>query len=222
MARAWLAAVAIPAWWTNRAPRERMVLAAGLVVLGALVFYAFVWQPAADGVRRVEADLPGLRTQTADVLAMAEEAGRLRAAGGQTVALTPDTRMAAVRRSLERAGLLRDAAAPETPAAGQANAPVTSLSIGADAVPLLGVAATSKRAPAELSSESGGRIRVRFADIDYGVWVGWLAATEAELGARAARAAVAALGPAAPVGHVRADVVFEWAAATTPSAGAKS
>ena len=91
-----------------------------------------MWQPAADGVRRVQADLPGLRAQTADVLAMAEEAKRLRAAGGQTVALTPDTRVAAVRRSLERAGLLRDAAAAaETPAA----APVTSLSIGVDSVP---------------------------------------------------------------------------------------
>ena len=222
MARAFLASSAMPAWWAHRAPRERMVLAAGLAGLISLVFYALVWQPAADGVRRVEADLPGLRAQTADVLAMAEEAKTLRAAGGQTVALTPDTRMAAVRRSLERAGLLRDAAAAETPAAASASAPVTSLSIGADAVPRLGVATTSKREPPDLSSENGGRVRVRFADIDYGVWVGWLATTEGELGARAARVAVAALGPPAPAGHVRAEVVFEWAGAAMPSAGARS
>ena len=206
------------AWWSNRAPRERVVLATGLAGLIAIVFYAFVWQPAADGVRRVEADLPGLRAQTADVMAMAEEAKRLRAAGGQTVALTPDTRMAAVRRSLDRAGLLRDAAA-ETPAG---TASVTSLSIGADAVPRLGVATAAKREPPDLSSENGGRVRVRFADIDYGVWVGWLAATETELGARAGRVAVAALGPPAPAGHVRAEAVFEWAGAATPSTGAKS
>ena len=222
MARASLSSSPAAAWWTGRVPRERRVLAFGLAALGALVFYAFVWQPAVDGVRRLQADLPGLRAQAAEVLAMAEETKGLRAAGGQAVALTPDTRMAAVRRSLERAGLLRDAPSPETPGAGSGGGPVTSLSIGADAVPRLGVAIAGKREPPELSTENGGRVRVRFADVDYGVWVGWLAATETELGARAARVAIAALTPPAPAGHVRTDVVFEWPNGATASSGARS
>ena len=214
---------AMPSWWRARAPRERAILGAGLLGLLVLAGYAFVWQPAADGIRRTEADLPGLRAQTANVLAMADEAKRLRATGGQSVALTPERRVAAVRRSLERAGLLREAAT----ANAASSAPVTSLSVGADAVPRLAVVATGKSEPPDIATEAGGRVKVRIADVDYGVWIAWLAAAEPEVGARAARAGVTALLPPAPAGHVRAEVLFEWAtnaSGTTgaPATGAKS
>lgn len=199
---------ALPAWWRERTPRERAVLGAGLAGIVVLAGYAFVWQPAADGIRRVESDLPGLRAQTANVLAMADEAKRLRAAGGQSIALTPERRVAAVRRSLERAGLLR-----ETAAAGAGTAaPVTSLSVGADAVPRLAVVASGKSEPPDIATENGGRVKIRIADVEYGIWVAWLATAEGELGARAAHVVVTALAPPAPAGHVRAEVVLEWAA----------
>lgn len=217
------------AWWGQLAPRERGLMILGVAVLVFVAGYMLLWEPAARGIRRLEADLPQLRAQSASLRAMADEARQLRAAMGQAAPIAPADRVAAVRRSLERAGLSRGepvkgtaigAGAVTSDSASRGSAPVLSIG-GADAS---GAAPGARLSPPDVAPEANGRVRVRFADIDYGVWIAWLATTETELGARSTHASVAALAPNGPVGHVRTEVVLDWtapvavpAASTTPA-----
>ena len=203
---------ALVAWWQQLALRERGLVMLGVAVLVLVAGFLLLWEPAALGIRKLEADLPQLRVEAASLRAMADEARRLRAAGGNVAPIAPDGRVAAVRRSLERAGLSR---------VGTAEASTTSGTVSAGSAPTLTVngpiasvcvAPSARIDPPEVASEANGRVRVRFSNIDYGVWVAWLAATESELAARAVRVSVAALAPSGPVGHVRAEAVLDWTA----------
>ena len=204
----------------------------GVAVLVLVAGYMLLWEPAALGIRKLEADLPQLRAQSASLRAMADEARQLRAAMGHSTPIAPDDRVAAVRRSLARAGLLQGAnvkeaanlAANEARTAGvntasRGSAP--TLTVGG-AIASVGVAPSARIPPPEVAPEANGRVRVRFSDIDYGVWIAWLAATESELAARSVRVSVAALAPNGPVGHVRADAVFDWTAPAPVAASAVS
>ena len=212
---------ALVAWWQQLALRERGLVMLGVAVLLLVVGYLLLWEPAALGIRKLEADLPQLRVQAASMRAMADEAQRLRAAGGNATPIAPDDRVAAVRRSLQRAGLLRGGAAETSisssggSAAGSTRLAPTLTVSGA----IVSVAPSAHVDPPEVASEANGRVRVRFASIDYGVWVAWLAATESELAARAARVAVVTLAPNGPVGYVRAEAVLDW---TAPAQSAAS
>lgn len=207
---------ALSRWWQRLAPRERGLLAAGAVVLVAALVYLFLWEPPAQGIRRLQADLPQLRAQQATLRSMADEAARLRAAGGAAAALPPTDRLAAVRRSLERAGLWRDgpaSAAPDT-----ASTSVSALTVNGTVA--VASTAITRTPPPEIVAEANDRVRVRVDNIDYGVWIAWLATTEGELAAHASRVSVLALSPKAPVGHVKAEVLLDWsqpAAAASPS-----
>ena len=214
---------ALVAWWQQLALRERGLVMLGVSVLLLVVGYLLLWEPAALGIRKLEADLPQLRVQAASMRAMADEAQRLRAAGGNATPIAPDDRVAAVRRSLQRAGLLRVGAAETSiPSSGGSAAGPTRLAptlTVSGAIASVSVAPSARVDPPEVASEANGRVRVRFASIDYGVWVAWLAATESELAARAARVAVVTLAPNGPVGYVRAEAVLDW---TAPAQSAAS
>lgn len=201
-------------WAERLAPRERRLLSAGALVVVAAAVYALLWEPAAQGIRKLQTDLPQRRAQDAELRAMADEAARLRAAGRQATAIPPADRPAAVRRSLERAGLWRDggsaAASRDDPAARNAarGAVVSTLTVAGTTT--VASAPSTRTSPPEVLAEGNDRVRVRFDDIDYGVWVAWLATTEGELAAHASRVSVVALAPKGPVGHVRTDVLLDW------------
>ena len=200
----------LASWWRGLGAREQRILAIGVAVVAAVIVYVALWEPAAYGTRKLETELPQLRAQGASMRAMADEVTRLRGSGAAQAPVAPNDREAAVRRSLDRAGLSRGSSSTPVAPSG----PVTTLSTGGVVVTAGSkVTSTSTSAP-EIVAEPNGRVRVRFANIDYGVWVGWLAATEVELSARASQVAVNALAPDGPVGHVRADVVFDWSGAT--------
>ena len=212
---------ALLAWWQQLATRERGLMLFGMAMLLLVAGYVLLWEPAALGIRKLEADLPQLRAQSASLRAQSEEVLRLRAAGGNTTPIAPDDRVAAVRRSLERAGLLRGASGVDARAAGgstTSNGSAPTLTVDG-AIASVSVAPTARIDPPEVATEANGRVRIRFSDIDYGVWVAWLAATESELAARAVRVSVAELAPNGPAGHVRAEAVLDW---TAPAQAATS
>jgi len=204
----------LASWWRGLGTREQRILAIGGVVIALIVVYVALWEPAADGTRKLETALPQLRAQGASMRAMVDEVTRLRGAGAAQTPVAPNDREAAVRRSLDRAGLSRGSSATPVEPSG----PVTTLSTGGVVVTAGSKATSTSTSPPEIVAEANGRVRVRFANIDYGVWVGWLATTEVELSARASQVAVNALAPDGPVGHVRADVVLDWGGATATAA----
>jgi type II secretory pathway component PulM len=210
------------AWWQGLAERERRVLGGGALVLVAVLVWLLLWEPAAQGIRKLQADLPQLVAQDASMRALAAEAATLRAANGNVAAIAPADRLAAVRRSLQRAGLWRDGdvASAAKAADGATSSPVSTLTVSG-AVTTVSTAVSTRTDPPEITAESSDRIRVRFENIDYGVWVSWLASTEGELSARAARASVVALAPKGPVGHVRAEVVLDWTQPASSAAPAR-
>ena len=205
-------------WWQGLAPRERGIVVAGAAIVVLVAVYLLLWEPPAVGVRKLQADLPRVRAENASMRAMADEATRLRGAAGNVTPTAPNDRVAAVRRSLERAGLWSATAAP-APIAAASGQPQTvqTLSVGGT-VTTVAAAAPSRTGPPDISAD-GERVRVRFDDIDYGVWVAWLASAEGELSARAARVTVASAAPKGPVGHVRAEAWLDWA---TVAAAARS
>ena len=211
---------ALVQWWQRLAERERRLVVAGSLIVLVVATYLLLWEPAAGGIRKLEADLPQLRAQEASLGGMAAEAASLRTAGGPATAVAPSERVAAVRRSLQRAGLWRDGqagdAAPKAPLVNP-SATVSTLTV-AGAVTTVAAAAATRLEPPEIVAEAKDRVRVRFENIDYGVWIAWLASTETELATRAARVSVAALAPRGAVGHVKAEALLDW----TPAAAAAS
>lgn len=209
---------ALVQWWQRLAERERRLVVFGTAIVVAVLAYMTLWEPAANGIRRLNADLPQLHAQEASLRSMATEASTLRAAGGAATAVGPSDRVAAVRRSLQRAGLWREASAADAarpPTAG-ASSTVSTLTV-AGAVTTVASSPTSRFEPPEITAEANDRVRVRFDNIDYGVWVAWLASTETELATRAARVSVAALAPRGPVGHVKAEALLDWSQAASPA-----
>lgn len=210
---------ALVQWWQRLAERERRLVVFGTSIVVAVLVYMTLWEPAAEGIRRLRADLPQLRAQEASLRSMATEASTLRAAGGATAAVAPPDRVAAVRRSLQRAGLWREPAADGAarPSATSGSPTVSTLTV-AGAVTTVASSPTARFEPPEIVAEANDRVRVRFDNIDYGVWVAWLASTETELATRATRVSVAALAPRGPVGHVKAEALLDWSQAGSPAA----
>lgn len=91
-------------FWSQRAPRERMILGAAIVVLlGAAVFLLLI-EPAAVGIPRLERRLPAMRTQAEQLDRLLAEVAGLKARP-QSAVLPPDEARAALERSLQAAGL---------------------------------------------------------------------------------------------------------------------
>lgn len=103
---------ALQQFWQARSPRERMIIAAGCGGLLAALFYAYLWQPMAEERKRMQARLPQLRVEAAQMRQQVDEATRLRA-------LQPAA-SASLQGALEQAAAaegMRDAVTRVTPQA---------------------------------------------------------------------------------------------------------
>jgi general secretion pathway protein M len=95
---------ALREFWSQRAPRERLILgAAGVVVLCTAIFLLLI-EPAAVGIPRLERSLPATRTQAEQLDRLLAEVASLKARP-QSAVLPPAEARAALERSLEAAGL---------------------------------------------------------------------------------------------------------------------
>jgi general secretion pathway protein M len=95
---------ALSRFWSERAPRERAVLAvlAGVVAL-ALLFLLLV-EPAWLGIKRLQSSLPTLRAQVAQLDGLLAEAKALKSRP-QAATVAPAEARAAIEKSLAGAGL---------------------------------------------------------------------------------------------------------------------
>jgi general secretion pathway protein M len=90
--------------WRSMQPRERRWVSLGLGLLAAALLFLVAWEPAQQGRRRLEAELPGLRTQLAQMEALAAEARRLSGQATQG-ADSPQQLKGQLEQSIAAAGL---------------------------------------------------------------------------------------------------------------------
>lgn len=69
---------ALRRFWAARDRRERVILAAGGVLLAVALLYVYAWQPVVRERTRLEASLPTLRVQLQEMRAGAQEAEALK------------------------------------------------------------------------------------------------------------------------------------------------
>lgn len=91
-------------FWLERAPRERMILAAGVLLLLLAVLYLMLIEPAFTGIRRLERSLPQQRAQAAEIEALLAEVKTLRSRP-QAATVSPAEVRGAIEASLGRSGL---------------------------------------------------------------------------------------------------------------------
>jgi general secretion pathway protein M len=91
------------AFWSARNPREQAILAGGAAVLGLVVIYTVLWEPAADGRARLSRSLPALRAELAEMQNLAQEARGLNASPAP--ALRGEALTQALQDSLGKYGL---------------------------------------------------------------------------------------------------------------------
>ena len=90
-------------WFKERAPRERLALAAGATAVVLLVAYGWIWIPLTADTARLRLSLPPLRKQAAQLAADAAEATRL--VSSPKPQLTGETLGAAIEQSVAAAGM---------------------------------------------------------------------------------------------------------------------
>lgn len=91
-------------FWSERAPREKAILAGGGLVLAAALIYLLLIDPAWTGIRRLERGLPAARAQAAQLQSLLAEAGALKARP-QIAAVSAAEARATLEKSLAAAGL---------------------------------------------------------------------------------------------------------------------
>lgn len=91
------------AFWSARNPREQAILAGGAAVLGLVLIYSVLWEPAADGRARLSRSLPAMRAELAEMETLAQEARGLNASPAP--ALRGDALTQALQDSLGKYGL---------------------------------------------------------------------------------------------------------------------
>lgn len=95
---------AIAQFWSERAPREKAILAAGAALVLLAVLYLLAIEPAATGIARLERGLPQARTQAAKLDALLAEVKNLKSRA-QVAAVAPQEARGALEKSLAAAGL---------------------------------------------------------------------------------------------------------------------
>lgn len=91
-------------FWSERAPREKAILAAGAAVVLAALLYLLLIDPAASGIQRLTRTLPGLRAQAAQLQSLLAEASALK--GRPQAASIPAAQLrTTLDQSLAKAGL---------------------------------------------------------------------------------------------------------------------
>ena len=91
-------------FWSQRAPRERLLLASAAAVVLLALIYAVLVEPAATGIKRLERSLPVTRTQAMQLEQLLSEAAALKTRP-QVAVLSPAEARAALDKSLAAAGL---------------------------------------------------------------------------------------------------------------------
>jgi general secretion pathway protein M len=91
-------------FWSERAPREKSILLAGVAVIVAALVYLLTIEPAVTGIARLERGLPQARAQAAKLDALLAEVKSLRSRA-QVATLSPQESRTAVEKSLASAGL---------------------------------------------------------------------------------------------------------------------
>jgi general secretion pathway protein M len=89
--------------WQQLQQRERRIVGVGAAVLVALLLYLFAFEPAWQGRQRMQAELPTLRAQLAQMEALATEARQL--AGSAGTRDTPEQFRQQLEQSIAAAGL---------------------------------------------------------------------------------------------------------------------
>jgi general secretion pathway protein M len=91
-------------WWASLQSRERRVLGGGVTLLVIVLVYFLAYEPAMDGRRRLQAELPTLRGQLAQIEGLAGEARRLAGQAPQGVD-SPEQLRIQLEQSIAAAGL---------------------------------------------------------------------------------------------------------------------
>jgi general secretion pathway protein M len=95
---------ALAQFWSERAPREKALIGAGLAILLIALLYLWAIEPAASGIRRLERGLPQLRAQAARLDALLGEVKQLKSRA-QVASVAPQEARGALEKSLAAAGL---------------------------------------------------------------------------------------------------------------------
>jgi general secretion pathway protein M len=90
-------------FWSEREPRERLVLAAGILFAGVALLYLMI-EPAYSSITRLKRSLPSARAQSAQLQALLTEVRALKSRPPVANAAATDA-PAAVEKSLSAAGL---------------------------------------------------------------------------------------------------------------------
>jgi general secretion pathway protein M len=90
-------------FWSEREPRERAVLAAGLFLVGAVLLYLMI-EPASSSIAQLQRSLPNSRAQSAQLQALLSEVRELKSKPPVAGAAAADA-PTAVEQSLAAAGL---------------------------------------------------------------------------------------------------------------------
>lgn len=89
--------------WQLMTPRERRAVIAGAALLVVAAVWLLLFEPAWDGRRKLQAELPALRAQLAQVEHLATEARRLAAVPAASD--SPQAARTQLEQSIEAAGL---------------------------------------------------------------------------------------------------------------------
>lgn len=102
---------ALADFWAQRAPRERLALAAAAAVVAIAAIYLLLIEPAATGIPRLERTLPAMRSQAEQLDRLLADVASLKSRP-QPAVLPPAEARAALERSLQSAGLKAAKIAP--------------------------------------------------------------------------------------------------------------
>ena len=91
-------------FWSAREPRERVALGSGAALVGAVLLYLLLIDPAFSGIARLQRSLPSARAQSAQLEALLTEVRALKARPAVASADGADA-PTAIQQSLAAAGL---------------------------------------------------------------------------------------------------------------------
>ena len=163
--------------WTLMSKRERLMVIAAALVVGLGILFGLLIDPALSGSKKINQDLPSLRSDLAKVQAWTTEAKRLSSETTLASAAFTGSARTEVEKSLQRAGL-KDSTAVGVTSAGLTSAGLTS------AVTITG---------------SDEQLQIKINDVAYPGLMDWLNSVQKELRARVTRAAIVRSGQGARV-----------------------